>query len=181
MDKGIRPACNAKFAELLPTRAEVGNTAFRKNVMFYVMEEFGITLASAATHYNHAFQAVKAANPELVAGLGRADDKKGGRKPKATVVAEAVALLLGTPEGAATEGTAPEAATEGTAPEAATLLSEGVKENTLTLTVTVNPAATFTVRKKSDGTVVAEGLSQEAADTLVAKAKAAKKAALEIA
>ena len=172
MDKGIRPACNAKFAELLPTRAEVGNTAFRKNVMFYVMEEFGITLASAATHYNHAFQAVKAANPELVAGLGRADDKKGGRKPKAVVVAEAVALLLGTPEGAATEGTAP---------EAATLLSEGVKENTSTLTVTVNPAATFTVRKKSDGTVVAEGLSQEAADTLVAKAKAAKKAALEIA
>jgi hypothetical protein len=167
MDKGIRPACNAKFAELLPTRAEVGNTAFRKNVMFYVMEEFGITLASAATHYNHAFQAVKAANPELVAGLGRADDKKGGRKPKATVVAEAVAVLLGTPEGAA--------------PEAATLLSEGVKENTSTLTVTVNPAATFTVRKKSDGTVVAEGLSQEAADTLVAKAKAAKKAALEIA
>ncbi len=171
MDKGIRPACNAKFVELLPTRAEVGNTGFRKNVICYVMEEFGTTLASAATHYNHAFQAVKAANPELVAGLGRADDKKGGRKPKATV-AEAVALLLGTPEGTATEGTAP---------EAATLLSEGVKENTSTLTVTVNPAATFTVRKKSDGTVVAEGLSQEAADTLVAKAKAAKKAALEIA
>ena len=172
MDKGIRPACNAKFAELLPTRAEVGNTAFRKNVMFYVMEEFGITLASAATHYNHAFQAVKTANPELVAGLGRADDKKGGRKPKAVVVAEAIALLLGTPKGAATEGTAP---------EAATLLSEGIKENTSTHTITVNPDVTFTVRKKSDGTVIAMGLTQEAADTLIAKAKAAKKAALEIA
>ena len=169
MDKGIRPACNAKFVEALATRVNTreGNCAFRKNVMFYVMEEFGITLASAATHYNHSFQAVKLATPELVEGLGRADDKKGGRKPKAVVVAEAVAVLLGTPEGAA--------------PEAATLLSEGVKENTSTLTVTVNPAATFTVRKKSDGTVVAEGLSQEAADTLVAKAKAAKKAALEIA
>ena len=163
MDKGIRPACNAKFAELLPTRAEVGNTAFRKNVMFYVMEEFGITLASAATHYNHSFQAVKLATPELVEGLGRADDKKGGRKPKAVVVAEAVAVLL----------------------------SEGVKENTSTLTVTVNPAAddsndagetapeqtVFTVKKKSDDTVIGT-FSFEDAKALVAKAAAAKKAKL---
>ena len=158
MDKGIRPACNAKFAELLPTRAEVGNTAFRKNVMFYVMEEFGITLASAATHYNHSFQAVKAANPGLVEGLGRADDKKGGRKPKVK--------------------------------EVAVLLSEGVKEDTSTLTVTVNPASdandagetaaeqtVFTVKKKGDDTVIGE-FSFEDATALVAKAKAAKKAAL---
>ena len=164
MDKGIRPACNAKFLELLPTRADIGNTAFRKNVMFYVMEEFGCTNPAAATHYNHAFQECKKATPELVIGLGRPEGKNnGGRKKKAVVVAEAVALLLGY------------------TPEAATLLSEGIKENTSTLTVTVNPAATFTVRKKSDGTVIAMGLSQEAADTLVAKAKAAKKAALEIA
>ena len=163
MDKGIRPAANAKFLELLHTRAEVGNTAFRKNVMFYVMEEFGITLASAATHYNHAFQAVKLATPELVEGLGRADDKKGGRKPKAVVVAEAVAVLL----------------------------SEGVKENTSTLTVTVNPAAddsndagetapeqtVFTVKKKSDDTVIGT-FSFEDAKALVAKAAAAKKAKL---
>lgn len=164
MDKGIRPACNAKFLELLPTRADIGNTAFRKNVMFYVMEEFGCTNPAAATHYNHAFQECKKATPELVIGLGRPEGKNnGGRKKKAVVVAEAVALLLGY------------------TPEAATLLSEGIKENTSTQTVTVNPAVTFTVRKKSDGTVIAMGLSQEAADTLVAKAKAAKKAALEIA
>lgn len=179
MDKGIRPACNAKFVEALATRVNTreGNCAFRKNVMFYVMEEFGITLASAATHYNHSFQAVKLATPELVEGLGRADDKKGGRKPKAVVVAEAVAVLLGTPEGAA--------------PEAATLLSEGVKENTSTLTVTVNPAAddsndagetapeqtVFTVKKKSDDTVIGT-FSFEDAKALVAKAAAAKKAKL---
>ena len=163
MDKGIRPACNRKFAGLLPTRAAVGNTAFRKNVMFYVMEEFGITLASAATHYNHAFQECRKATPELVEGLGRADDKKGGRKPKAVVVAEAVAVLL----------------------------SEGVKENTSTLTVTVNPAAddsndagetapeqtVFTVKKKSDDTVIGT-FSFEDAKALVAKAAAAKKAKL---
>ena len=165
MDKGIRPACNRKFAELLPTRAAVGNTAFRKNVMFYVMEEFGITLASAATHYNHAFQECRKATPELVEGLGRADDKKGGRKPKAKVVAEAVTLLLGY------------------------TVSEGVKENTSTHTVAVNPGdandagetaaeqTVFTVKKKGDDTVIGT-FSFEEAKALVAKAKAAKKSAL---
>ena len=162
MDKGIRPACNRKFAELLPTRAEIGNTAFRKNVMFHVIEEFGCTLASAATHYNHAFQECKKATPELVEGLGRADDKKGGRKPKAKVVAEAVTLLLGyTAEAAATDvvvtDVVPPAGDAGETAPAQTL---------------------FTVKKKSDDSVVAEGLSFEDATALVTKAKAAKKAAL---
>jgi hypothetical protein len=82
MDKGIRPACNAKFAELLPQRAELGNTEFRRAVMTYLVEEFGCSEASAATHYNHSFKAVKALTPELVEGLGRPEDKKGGRKKK---------------------------------------------------------------------------------------------------
>lgn len=88
-DKGIRINVNHKFVELLNTRAESGNTRFRANVIGYAMEEFGITLASAATHYNHAFKEAKKV-PELaeaLAGLGRAEDKKGGRKPKAKVVA----------------------------------------------------------------------------------------------
>ena len=154
MDKGIRPACNAKFAELLPTRAEVGNTAFRKNVMFYVMEEFGITLASAATHYNHAFQECKKVTPELVEGLGRADDKKGGRKPKVAAVPAVVAvapLLLGyTPPVDSDVNDAGETAPEQTV---------------------------FTVKKKSDDTVVGT-FSFEDATALVAKAAAAKKAKL---
>ena len=85
MDKGIRPAVNRKFVEMLPQRAEIGNTAFRKNIIAFAMDEFGITLASAATHYNHAFkEAKKVAElaPQLE-GLGRPEDKKGGRKPKA--------------------------------------------------------------------------------------------------
>jgi hypothetical protein len=88
-DKGIRVNVNHKFAELLPQRAELGNTRFRAEVIGYAMEEFSITLASAATHYNHAkIEAAKV--PELAAqmeGLGRAEDKKGGRKPKAKVEA----------------------------------------------------------------------------------------------
>lgn len=87
MDKGIRVNVNNKFVEMLAQRAAIGNTAFRKGVICYAMEEFGITLASAATHYNHAFKTVRAATPELVADLGRAEDKKGGRKPKAKVAA----------------------------------------------------------------------------------------------
>lgn len=163
MDKGIRPAAIAKFAELLPTRATVGNARFRAEVRFFLIENFGITGAAASTHYNHAFQEAKKV-PELaglLAGLGRPEGKNSGGRKKKVV------------------------------PEAATLISEGVKENTSTLTVTVNPAADdandagetaaeqtlFTVKKKSDGTVVGT-FSFEDATALVAKAKAAKKAAL---
>lgn len=145
MDKGIRPAANRKFAESLATRAEVGNTVFRKNIIAYLMDEFGITLASAATHYNHSFQECKKTNPELVVGLGRPEGKNnGGRKPK--VVAAPV---------------------EAPAVDDANDAGETGEVQTV-----------FTVKKKADGTVVAEGLNFEDATALVAKAKAAKKATL---
>lgn len=88
MDKGIRAYCNNKFVELneLRRRGLMGNTLFRKSVMADVMEQFGCTLAAAATHYNHAFKTVKELNAELVSGLGRPEDKKGGRKKKVRVV-----------------------------------------------------------------------------------------------
>ena len=88
-DKGIRVNVNHKFVELLSERATTGNTRFRANVIGYAMEEFGITLASAATHYNHAFKEAKKVPElaELLQGLGRAEDKKGGRKPKAKIAA----------------------------------------------------------------------------------------------
>lgn len=96
MDKGIRPFCNAKFRELLPQRAQLGNTEFRRAVMNSLIENFGCSLASAATHYNHSFKVVKTENAALVEGLGRADDKKGGRKKKQAVAAptQAVPMLL---------------------------------------------------------------------------------------
>lgn len=139
MDKGIRPACNAKFLELLPQRATLGNTEFRRAVMNSIREDFGITEASAATHYNHSFKEVKAANPELVEGLGRPEDKKGGRKKKVVQASEEVAVDL-----------------------------DPMPEEQLL----------FTVKKKSDGSVVAENLSLEDARELCNKAKQAKKAAL---
>jgi hypothetical protein len=174
MDKGIRPACNAKFLELLPTRENTtkGNTVFRKSVMASIMEDFGITLASAATHYNHAFQAVKTATPALVEGLGRADDKKGGRKPKAVAAdAPAVSDVLLSNILAARSGN------EGETAQAVPETAQAVQEPVLQL------AAPVLVRvcKVSDGTVVAEGLTQAAAEELVAKAAAAKKAKLAIA
>lgn len=59
-----------------------GNTEFRKHVMAAIMTAHGVTLASAATHYNDAFKFIKEQNAELVSGLGRPEDKKGGRKKK---------------------------------------------------------------------------------------------------
>ena len=158
MDKGIRPAARAKFVELneFRRRAEApytgakANTMFRKNVMGYLMDEFKISLASAATHYNEAFKLVKEATPELVSGLGRPEDKKGGRKPKAA--AEATPAAVAAEDGAETPA----------APAAPVVVL-------------------YTVTKKKDGSVVAADLTEEQANELVAKAKAAKKGALEAA
>lgn len=88
MDKGIRLECNKKFAEQLPMRenTRTGNRNFRAAIITHLMESFGCTLASAATHYNHSFieaRKASATNPDLaklLEGLGRPEDKKGGRK-----------------------------------------------------------------------------------------------------
>lgn len=81
MTKGIREFTNQTFARTLPQLGELGNTEFRREVMAQTIMAFGITEASAATHYNHALKQARAAIPESVAGLGRPEDKKGGRKP----------------------------------------------------------------------------------------------------
>lgn len=81
MTKGIREFTNTKFVSTLPKLADLGPVAFRRKVMDAVVAKFEISVASAATHYNHAFKTQKAADPKSVDGLGRAEDKKGGRKP----------------------------------------------------------------------------------------------------
>lgn len=199
MDKGIRPAAIVKFNAALPTRVNTreGNTIFRKSIIAALEEEFGCTHAAGATHYNHAFiEARKAAatNPELatlLVGLGRPEDKKGGRKPKAKAEAAPTApsviptdpnaLLQNFIKAGAVPGAqpAPEAQQD-EAPQGVVLLSEGIKEVTSEHTVTVNPPALFSVYKVAKGTLVAEGLTREAADELVARAAAAKKAKLEV-
>jgi hypothetical protein len=110
--------------------------------MASIMEDFGCSLASAATHYNHSFKVVKTSNPELVEGLGRPEDKKGGRKKKEVQASEVT-------------------------PAAVDELDPMPEEQLL-----------FTVKKKGDGSVVAEGLTLEEARELCYKAKATKKAAL---
>jgi hypothetical protein len=200
MDKGIRPAANAKFLELIPTRVKTreGNTAFRKTVIGFIMEEFGATLASAATHYNHAFinaRTLAATNPELAGhleGLGRPEDKKGGRKPKAkpeaapatnddsaTMSDVASSVMLG---GDDSSDDAPPPAAQITL-EASQVGLEGLgqQEEAPQGDAPQEPAVqTFSVYKVAKGTLVAEGLTREQADELVAKAAAAKKAKLEV-
>ena len=203
MDKGIRPAANAKFLELIPTRVKTreGNTAFRKTVIAYIMEEFGATLASAATHYNHAFinaRALAATNAELAGhleGLGRPEDKKGGRKPKAKPEAAAVVPGASQADAQNTEDNTPVTAAEllglvntdeDTPPAAQITLAasqvglEGLQQDAPQEPETPAAPQTFSVYKVAKGTLVAEGLTREQADELVEKAAAAKKAKLEV-
>ncbi len=149
MDKGIRPWARQRFQELNELRRRneapyVGpkaNTIFRKQVIGELMEQFGISLASASTHYNDAFRFLKELNADLVSGLGRPEDKKGGRKKKVQGPVE-----LAPPEDYV---------------DAESVVQE-----------------TWTLKRKSDGAVVQEGLTLEAARDAVQAARRAKKAAL---
>lgn len=85
MTKGIRAFTNDTFNATLPQLAELGPAGFRREVMALVVATCDITVASAATHYNHSLKVAKATDPEAVASLGRSEDKKGGRKPIHTV------------------------------------------------------------------------------------------------
>lgn len=93
MTQGIRAFTNEQFARQLPkfSSKELTGAEFRRRVMEATVAKFGISVASAATHYNHAFKAVKALDASLVEGLGRSDEKKGGRpvqNPVTVVVAK---------------------------------------------------------------------------------------------
>lgn len=92
MAKGIRSAVNEHFIAMSKKRIagefgdtqgtlSAGNIAFRAEVIGFAIDAFGIKTTSASTAYNHAFKNASTHCPELVAGLGRAADKKGGRKP----------------------------------------------------------------------------------------------------
>lgn len=200
MDKGVRPAVKAHFLQVLPTRenTRLGNTKFRATVIHKAMEDFGITLAAAATHYNHAFIKAKEAsltNPELAAqlvGLGRPEDKKGGRKkkvvevPAAGVATTEVAPVVTDGVAATTDPVAQEQAAQAAEALAGTAAAEtatGTADAVPSDAAPQEQAATAKIRvvKKSDGTLVAEVDTQEEADALIAANKKAKKAALKVA
>lgn len=206
MDKGIRPAAIAKFLELAPQRVAktLTNTQFRKNVMASIMEDFGITLASAATHYNHAFISAKTSHPAFVEGLGRPEDKKGGRKPKAkpeaavTPITAPNALLAnmlkatGATGGAMITEAASQVGLEGLQSDAdkdaeadAAAFEAGSDEapqdDLALISDAINPPVQkFSVCKAGDKTVVCSDLTLDEANALIEKAAKAKKAKLEL-
>jgi hypothetical protein len=102
MDKGIRAYARHFFVEQNELRrrglaAYTGpraNTVFRKTVILELIEQFGCTVAAAASHYNEALRTVRDAVPELVVGLGRDEDKKGGRKRAVAVAPAPTPCLL---------------------------------------------------------------------------------------
>ena len=114
------------------------NVNFRnQKVMGKLMEEFpGTTLSAAATHYNYAFQKVRAETPDLTANLGRPLDKLGGRKKKAvteaagTALADATAALAtaGAAETGEAVAAADAAAQEAVAETAPEVAAEAVAE-----------------------------------------------------
>ena len=120
---------------------------------------------------------------ELLVGLGRAADKKGGRPAKAAEVVTVAApvLLLGYTPSVAPRNTmdmygyqATQAAFAAIAVQAAEAVEHVAAEpDVVELVQTV-----FNVCKKSDSSLVAEGLSFEDAKALVAKNAAQRKAKL---
>lgn len=71
MTKGIRAFALESFEKTLKKIDTLGPTAFRRTVMDSIMKKFESTIASAATHYNYAFQHWKVTDPKAVEGLGR--------------------------------------------------------------------------------------------------------------
>jgi hypothetical protein len=192
IDKGIRPETIRKFRELLPTRenTRAGNTVFRKTVMAHIMENFGITLASAATHYNHAFIDAKelaktdATIAAQLEGLGRPEDKKGGRKPKPVAPAVTAPSVIPTPNLLQNML----AAIPVISTAAALVGIEGMQEEAVQDETQVEepaaeeeaPVQKYSVCKSSTKEVVCSDLTLEEAEALIAKAAAAKKAKLEL-
>lgn len=185
MDKGIRPAAIAKFNELNELR-RVGaepyngdlvkaNALFRRHVNTWLEQEFGITHAAACTHYAHALREAKRLTPALVENLGRAEDKKGGRKKKVVVITTAAApqpvLLL-------TYNPTPRLELDMLLQRPQVPLLPVVQAIDDQLTPDHEVQTEYVVKRKRDGTIVAEGLTLEAARAMVQRAAAGKKAAL---
>jgi hypothetical protein len=182
MDKGIRSGVDFEFNRLLPQWREMGGrlpgSNFRHAVVAWAVENYEVTWSSGCTHYNHSLQAAKVSRPELCEGLGRAEDKKGGRKTNASKLAAALVAVE-----AATAGTAADtseqfqewvAAVAGAIPE--TVIDAAATGEVEDTAITV--PQTYTVTRVKDGAVVAEGLVLAAAEAMLARAAAGKKAKL---
>ena len=96
MSKGIREFAVATFNEKIAKRNNKeysSDTAFRKDVVCTIAEQFDISIGAASSAYNYAKQQLTLTNPELVEGLGRPEGKNNGgpKKKAATTVTVAAA------------------------------------------------------------------------------------------
>ena len=92
MAKSIRERAVEIFNEKIVARNnnEYGSdTAFRKDVVWTLVEEFDITVGAASSAYNYAKLQLTATNPDLVKGLGRAEGKNNGGPKKKVAVQQA--------------------------------------------------------------------------------------------
>ena len=99
MSKGIREfACavfNAKIAKR-NNKEYSSDTAFRKDVVCTIAEQFDISIGAASSAYNYAKQQLTLTKPELVEGLGRPEGKNNGGPKKKAATAETVATTADT-------------------------------------------------------------------------------------
>lgn len=163
MDKGIRNGVNVQFAAMLPQLPVIGGKAFRRAILDWTVENYGVTMASASTHYNFSLHAAKLATPELVAGLGRPEGKNNGGRKKGTTAVVPFETAEQYKARMTAELNAPAVVEAAPVVEAVVVSDEQTE---------------FEVRVKKTDVVVATALSFEEAKALVEKAKAAKKATL---
>jgi hypothetical protein len=94
MAKSIRERAVEVFNTKLVARNNneyTNDTAFRKDVVWTLVEEFDITVGAASSAYNYAKLQMTASNPDAVKGLGRPEGKNnGGPKKRDTVQAATV-------------------------------------------------------------------------------------------
>lgn len=94
MAKSIRERAVEVFNTKLVARNNneyTNDTAFRKDVVWSLVEEFDITVGAASSAYNYAKLQMTASNPDAVKGLGRPEGKNnGGPKKRDTVQAATV-------------------------------------------------------------------------------------------
>lgn len=183
MDKGIRSGVGHKFNELLPQWKAMGGklpgSNFRHAVVAWTVENYEISWASACTAYNTALIDARKTSPELTLGLGRPEGKKGGRKKKVAAVQGPVLLLGYTPKAFDSVEFIDAQYEEALMAVAGSIPNVDVVDQVPNGSdAAVEVEKTYTVTRAKDGVVIVSGITLAAAEELVSKAAAQKKAKL---
>jgi len=108
----LRETIKARMLELLPTWDKNSKNSFRKAVIDPIAAEQNLKIKTCKGAYQSVLRKMRAEQPELVAGIGREEGKRGGRPRKSDAIyAEAAALIANhSPE--TTQEQAPEVVAE---------------------------------------------------------------------